>query len=186
MKLTCGFEMLAAQAAKRSVNVHDPAKLSDPKFRFFIEKLQENGYFQGELEGSKNYIFLLDQAKQFYATSDDSDDSFRFSSKVLELSQNYRHDPSEDVDEDDLGVASDDESWLDIEPESFDALLRQHFKLESEQRECSKTEPQLPTEIKKFLQSLSDFDGVQVIIFLLLGQNLYSLFCWDIQRLLLN
>ena len=101
MKLTCGFEMLAAQAAKRSVNVHDPAKLSDPKFRFFIEKLQENGYFQGELEGSKNYNFLLDQAKQFYATSDDNDDSFRFSSKVLELSQNYRHDPSEDVDEDD-------------------------------------------------------------------------------------
>jgi hypothetical protein len=130
-----------------------------------------------EIEGSKKYTILLEQARQYYtastATDDDQSNDLRFSTGILEMVKNYLHDTSES-NEDDSTTQSDDESWLDVEPESFDALLRQHFKLGSEQMDfssapeaeyssaTSRSESELPNEIKRFLQSLSEFDGIQV------------------------
>ncbi len=186
MKLTCGFEMLAAQASKRKSGPGDASRLSSTsstKFEHFLKKLIETGYFQGEIEGSKKYMIWLEQARQYYTTStaadDDQSNDLRFSSGILEIAKNYRHDASES-NEDDSAAKSDDESWLDVEPESFDALLRQHFKLGSEQMDfssageaesnaISKSESELPNEIKRFLQSLSEFDGIQVINMLYTG-----------------
>ncbi len=136
------------------------------------------------MEGSKKYSTLLQQARTFYSTStsaadDDENDpscpDLRFSSEILKMSKEYRPDPdpnSSGLTEED-SIPSDDESWLDVEPESFDALLRQHFKLETEKMEFAgagksgsvpdeKSESELPSEIKRFLQSLSEFDGIQV------------------------
>ena len=173
MKLTSGFEMLADQASKRKkVAVGESSSLmSGQKFDLFLNKLVDAGYFQGELEGSKNYTILYEKARQYYKTSTAADDDsidLRFSADILEMAKSYRHDePVEDSTEE-SSIPSDDESWLDVEPESFDALLRQHFKLESQKAEFSgssgpnKSEEELPSEIKRFLQSLSDFDGIQV------------------------
>ena len=137
------------------------------------------------MEGSKKYSTLLQQARTFYSTSTSADDDdendpscpdLRFSSEILQMSKGYRPDPdpasSGPISEED-SIPSDDESWLDVEPESFDALLRQHFKLETEKMEFAgagtsgsvldeKSESELPSEIKRFLQSLSEFDGIQV------------------------
>ena len=173
MKMTCGFEMLAEQASKRKkVAVSESSSLiSGQKFELFLKKLQDAGYFQGEMEGSKKYTILYEKARQYYKTSTAADDDsidLRFSADILEMAKNYRLGaPVEDSNEESSGP-SDDESWLDVEPESFDALLRQHFKLESPKAEFAessgpkKSEEELPSEIKRFLQSLSDFDGIQV------------------------
>ena len=160
MKLTCGFEMLAEQADKRNDGGR-AANSSDPKFQHFVKKLSETGYFRGELEGSKQHRLLLEQAQQFYATADN--DSQFSSSIILDLLHKFRLGALEVEDDQDL-ASSDDESWLDIEPESFDDLLRHHFRLDAERSEAasSKSESELPAEIKRFLQSLSDFDGIQV------------------------
>ena len=162
MKLTCGFEMLAEQATKRNAGCQASAS-SDPKFQHFVKKLFESGYFRGELEGSKQHQLLLEQARQFYAETD-NDSQFN-SSVILDLLQKYRL-GALDVDNDSSLASSDDESWLDVEPESFDDLLRQHFKLDAEMSGAtsSKSESELPAEIKRFLQSLSDFDGIQVCL----------------------
>jgi hypothetical protein len=163
MKLTCGFEMLAEQAAKR--NEQSPGNnFLDKKFQHFVKKLTESGYFQGELVGSEKYRVLLEQARQFYSSNDD-DDTFRFSDQILQMSKIYRLEEAKETGGENL-ESSDDESWLDVEPESFDALLRQHFKLEGEPSDnipAQKSESELPTEIKRFLQSLSEFDGIQVL-----------------------
>ena len=195
MKLTCGFEMLAAQASKRKSGREALNSTSNQKFEHFLKKLSETGYFQGEIEGSKKYTMLLEQARQYYTTStaadDDQSNDLRFSSGILEMTNNYRHDASES-NEDDSTTKSDDESWLDVEPESFDALLRQHFKLGSEQMDfssapeaessaTSRSESEHPNEIKRFLQSLSEFDGIQVtelniiLIIILSNSNFDSL-----------
>ena len=138
------------------------------------------------MEGSKKYSTLLQQARTFYSTSTSADDDendpscpdLRFSSEILQMSKEYRPDPDPTstgpISEED-SIPSDDESWLDVEPESFDALLRQHFKLETEKMDFAgagtsesvpdeKSESELPSEIKRFLQSLSEFDGIQVYV----------------------
>jgi hypothetical protein len=136
------------------------------------------------MEGSKKYSTLLQQARTFYSTSTSADDDendpscpdLRFSSEILKMSKEYPPDPdsSGPISEED-SILSDDESWLDVEPESFDALLRQHFKLETEKMDFAgagtsgsvpdeKSESELPSEIKRFLQSLSEFDGIQVSV----------------------
>jgi hypothetical protein len=167
-----GLEMLAEQAAKRRTDCEATSSTSGPRFDRFVAKLTDTGYFKGELPGSKKYTSLLEQARQFYSASVDADSDdgggqeVRFSSEVLELSRNCRLAAPEDDEDPGDSLASDDESWLDVEPESFDALLRQHFKLESEKTEfgadAAKSDSELPAEIKRFLQSLSEFDGIQV------------------------
>ena len=173
MKLTCGFEMLASQAEKRNSSYSDLPN-SSQKFERFIKKLEQSGYFQGEMEGSRKHSTLLEQARTFYSTStgdeNDPNSDLRFSSEILRMSKDYRPDATEGSREED-SVSSDDESWLDVEPESFDNLLRQHFKVETEKMEFAgaapdeKSESELPNEIKRFLQSLSEFDGIQVFNF---------------------
>jgi len=170
MKLTCGLEMLASHSSAKKANQIQKSlsKVTSEKFEAFVKNLNKNGYFQGELEGSKKYTELLDRAKNFYQGSIENvqeSSGTRFSTDVLEIVKNYRHDALKELDPDD-NLPSDDESWLDINPESFDDLLKQHFKLGSNPpgATCRSETTELPQEIKKFLQCLSDYDGIQVFV----------------------
>ena len=54
MKISCGFEMLYKMSAPqlRISTEFDP---SDGRYRVFLRRLEERGYFEGELEGSEKW-----------------------------------------------------------------------------------------------------------------------------------
>ena len=80
IKITIGLSILL-QSAKKSAG-----SFSGSAFSNFVKKLQENGYFEGELEHSKRWTELHCRAKSFFITSVDdkkSNESFRFQGSVF-------------------------------------------------------------------------------------------------------
>ena len=55
----------------------------------------------------------------------------------------------------------DDDSWIDLKPETFDEMLKAHFKLKDEvdQTTKNKSKQEIPSEVKNFLKTMSDFEG---------------------------
>ncbi|XP_022251288.1 protein ecdysoneless homolog [Limulus polyphemus] len=91
MKLACGFEILVAGAKK---TLDEPGSQletvdfsNDPRWSKFIQNLKKNGYFRGELEGSRLYKQLLQQAQAFYSSTlgNSEDMCSSTSGKILQL-----------------------------------------------------------------------------------------------------
>jgi len=164
MKLTYGFEMIANNAIKTEQSV-GKIDVSCASYKNFLKKLTDSGYFQGELEGSKKYGELFNKANDYFGSFDVSIQMphARFSSELLQVLTNSNQESQVELDPED-SLPSDDESWLDVDPDSFDSLLRQHFKLRDVDPSYnnSQSQAEIPTEVKRFLQGLSDFDGIQV------------------------
>jgi hypothetical protein len=75
MRITCGFEMLCNRrgAAKRRNDTKCDDKIfcdkkgsHEEQRRTFFDSLKRNGFFKGELEGSKHWNELLKKAEEFY------------------------------------------------------------------------------------------------------------------------
>merc|ERR1712242_324980 len=60
----------------------------------------------------------------------------------------------------------DDDTWLNFEPASFDEMLKNHFNLNdhntasANNHESMKKEQAIPVELKNFLSSVSNFEGI--------------------------
>ncbi len=164
MKITCGFEIIASRARK-SEEEYGKIDVSSASYKKYLKRLTETGFFQDELEGSKKHTELLKKAHDYFISFHGSDlmPNARFSSELLKVLENLSADiPIMSEPDDDM--PSDDESWLDVSPDSFDNLLRQHFKLGPNDPSGTdqQTQAEIPAEVKRFLQGLSDFDGIQV------------------------
>ena len=61
----------------------------------------------------------------------------------------------------------DDDSWIDLKPETFDEMLKAHFKLKDEVDQTTKikSKQEIPSEVKNFLKSMSDFEGKLLLLF---------------------
>ncbi len=164
MKITCGFEIIASRARKIEEE-YGQLDVSSDRYKKFLKKLTDTGFFQDELEGSKKYTELIKKANDYFNSFDGSDlmPNARFSSELLKVMDSCSTDMKIEPELDD-DLPSDDESWLDVSPDSFDDLLRQHFKLGTSEPSGSDqpTQAEIPSEVKQFLQGLSDFDGIQV------------------------
>ena len=80
IKITVGLNILLLSAKKSSSSFDGSA------FSNFLEKLKNNGYFEGELEQSMRWTELYDRARSFFLTINDdkeSNDSFRFQGSVF-------------------------------------------------------------------------------------------------------
>ena len=146
-KLACGFEILANCKTHRE-DIEEA----------FIQNLTNNGYFQGEMKGSRKYDELYNQAKSHF---EDRNLDSEIKTPVMEL-----HELLETIDEiEDVEETLDppgDESWLDLEPETFDKMLENHFKLQSESNSSQqKSKESIPSEVKNFLKAMSDLQGVE-------------------------
>ena len=139
-KLTQGFEILFK--SKKTPKSH--------LFESYVQNLNNTGYFQDELQGSKKYNELLAKAKIHFETNNESVQDF--SDDLQELL-----DTSDDIVQDDL-EPEDDDSWLDVELNDFDDMLKSHFGVKGEP---VKTHDEIPDEIKTFLKTMSDLKGVE-------------------------
>ena len=176
-KITCGFEMLLAQCKASQSCDSDTSEFDEVRYSKFEKTLIANGYFRDELKGSKNWNVLTAQAKEYFSTSfqpkvspDEIDGNETFSNQLAKLvnqieakySTLIQH--TNEVQNEEVSKQPDDDSWLDFEPVSFDAMLKKHFDLDKKESSTNSAnvpqETSIPSQLKKFLGSVSNFEGV--------------------------
>merc|ERR1719414_2258180 len=151
-KLATGLEILLS----RSRGGED-ASYDVNEFNQFVVKLKEIGFFQGELEGSRKYKLLMEDCISFWQTSKSN---LKDESKQDDIVKMYKDalNSSEVVDNFFIGPPGqdDDEQWLEITPESLDKMLEAQFGVPS-----NGAGHQIPEEINKFLEGMSDMTCVE-------------------------
>ncbi|XP_050300653.1 protein ecdysoneless [Anthonomus grandis grandis] len=157
IKVACGFEILAVQA-KPSQDIE-----GDRGWAQYLKSLMEKGYFQGLLEGSRDYNYRLGKAKEYYV---EHRDSMHYSSaigqQILELLR------SSEVDHDLLEKESqhlppdDDDSWLDISVDDLDKMLQERYGQKKMFKVTESTDPSnFAQKVNTFLNHISDVEGAE-------------------------
>ncbi|CBY20605.1 unnamed protein product [Oikopleura dioica] len=169
IKITVGLNILLLSAKKSSSSFDGSA------FSNFLEKLENNGYFEGELEKSMRWTELYDRARSFFLTSNDdkeSNDSFRFQASFMikELSESFSglKDLPEHVSNFSDFPPESSIDWLCLDPKAFDQMLNERYnwdKKKSAQNEEENYADQLADmnkKMKNFVKTTSDFEGVNI------------------------
>ena len=179
-KISCGFEILLAQSKSDVCNMDLDCKFSFDHIGYckFEKNLIASGYFKNELRGSKKWNILTEQAKEYFRTVFSSTNSpdenicdINNSEHLLNLFNEIENKSSivtldDNSVQDEPSKEPDDDTWLDFEPASFDELLKNHFNfnennpLSDQKASAISKEQAIPTELKKFLSSMSNFDGI--------------------------
>ena len=125
-------------------------------FDKFLSKLNEVNYFQGELEGSKKYKELMESCQVFWNSASNPEEQRNIDS-LSEKWGNAKSNP-ESLENFLVGAPGpeDPDDWLDVTPESLDAMLEAKFGVAQKQ-----AEKDVPEEFAKFLGKMSDMDGVE-------------------------
>jgi len=154
-QLSLGLEIILSRHRK----LHEHSETS-PNTEKFLKKLEDVGYFQGELAGSVKYKSLLSKAKEFMRNSQQDSHHTRLDDLVDVVT---KFDTSADKAEPeppsgwlpDGGIADDDESWMEVTPESLDKLLAARFGVAT-----PTDEDNIPAELNAFLSRVSGLAGV--------------------------
>jgi len=175
-KITCGLEILLSQYKSDPEGDKIDSNFDEAKYQKFEKSLLANGYFQNELEGSKKWNILAEQAKEYFFSytqsktqSHDELTLDHYSAQLAKFVKRIEHESTQVVEnenpsyETDLSKPPDDDSWLNYEPDSFDEMLKDHFKISNNSIASNKmnvNEKALPSELKSFLSCVSNFEGV--------------------------
>lgn len=160
VKIACGFEILAAQG-KSSVNDIE----SDREWQKYYDSLKNKNYFQNELEGSKRYQELLQQAKDYYK---DNRDSMKSTHRIGdEILRDIKHIDMNLEDFKNLEKSlpdSDSDNWLNISPEELDEMLMKRYGIRNlfDKNLNSTSDGQLTDMLDNFLGQKSEYDGVDI------------------------
>lgn len=120
VKIACGFEILASQAKSSAINFD-----TDREWQKYCESLKDKNYFQNELEGSKKYQELLQQAKEYYKDNRDSmRTSYKIGDDILRSLKQLDVNFDEFKKKEQLLPDSDSDSWLNVSPEDLDDMLQ--------------------------------------------------------------
>ncbi|KAF7266105.1 ecdysoneless cell cycle regulator [Rhynchophorus ferrugineus] len=157
VKVACGMEILVAQA-KPSKDIE-----GDRAWDQYLKILKEKGYFQGLLEGSKDFNNLLNKAKEYYI---EHRDSMHYSPPIGQeiLLQLRKSDISyEQLQKDAQNLLpDDDESWLDICPEDLDKMLQERYGQKKVFKVDESTEPgTFAQKVNTFLNHVSEVEGAE-------------------------
>jgi len=150
-KLSLGLEILASRYRRPG-----DQQAEDASSTHFIKKLQGVGYFQGELEGSRKYKELLEQAKQFFVNSTDNVYHSRLD-KIMSSVEGYENGSLKAPEVGWLAPPGqpDSETWMEVTPESLDQMLAARFGV------AQGGEDKIPGALNAFLNKMSDMTGVE-------------------------
>ena len=86
--------------------------------------------------------------------------------QLRELLKEHMEDPKQSGFKKDDLKPEDDDSWIELKPETFDDMLSAHFKLKDDVTSDqsvnkNKSTQDIPSEVKNFLKAMSDFEGVE-------------------------
>lgn len=165
MKLAHGFEILCNKCGDELGDMSDTSiPVNDVMWLKYVNALKGKNYFRGELEGSILYKQLLENAKRFYqdniATTHREDNPGKvilqlLKSVVVDIEERRRAEP-------DL-PPPDDDSWLDLTPESLDAMMKERGGDYGNEDDTGSglDLSKVADSMKTFVANISDIDGAE-------------------------
>ncbi|XP_005111816.1 protein ecdysoneless homolog [Aplysia californica] len=129
VKLAHGFEILCSKCRDEDSRTVNGELVLDSHIRWqqFRRSLQSQGYFRGEIEGSRLYQELLRDAKHFFASQIEDDESFdseNMGQQVLRHIKQLQPKFDEFRRTERTLPASDDDEWMHVTPDQVDELMR--------------------------------------------------------------
>lgn len=159
IKIACGFEILAAQAS--SPKTKDDLNTNKQWLNYKMS-LEQKNYFQGLLDGSKEYNELLNTAKEFFI---ENETSMYVSPKIgVEVKQLLN---SLDISKSELQEAeknlppSDKDDWLNVSSDDLDRMLVERYGIKKLYKPNGTVDAdEFSNNIESFLNMKSDYDGI--------------------------
>lgn len=158
VRVASGFEILASQAKSSSTDIDN-----DANWHRYLSSLKQKSYFKGLLEHSNEYNDLLNKAKEYFTNNRDTMQSVpEIGGVVLNLMKTIEYDEEELEAEAKNLPKDDDESWLNINPEELDKMLRERYGQKEFMNVNKNTDAAVFTEkVTEFLNRMSCVDGVE-------------------------
>ncbi|KAG1659524.1 Protein ecdysoneless [Nymphon striatum] len=164
MKLACGFEILVCNASADTNENYVPSFQdleNSIKWQKFVHSLKDKNYFQNQMEGSKLYISLLNQARDYYISSmqNSSDSSSgHIGSKIKNMLKSLEVDMNKLKEEENSLHSPDDDNWLALTPEQLDDILSSKGKVDYDEKDFANV---IPEKLSKFVEHISSFKGAE-------------------------
>lgn len=159
VKIACGFEILTSQA-KSSKNDLE----TDREWQKYLDSLKNKNYFQNELDGSKKYQELLQQAKDYYKENRDSMRStYQIGDEILRDMKQIDMNLDQFRDLEKSLPDSDSDGWLNISPEELDDMLTKRYGIRNLlDKNLNEGDGQLTDMLDNFLGQKSEYDGIDI------------------------
>ncbi|KAJ6641855.1 Protein ecdysoneless [Pseudolycoriella hygida] len=157
VKLACGFEILASQA-KPEQDI-----TSSRGWQTYMDSLIKRGYFQGYLEHSKDYNRLLESAKEYFKTNlDNVPYGLEVGNHMLDTLKQIDC-CSDDFQQNDDGMESDNDDWLNVSPDELDKMLNSQYGMKKTFSPNGNSDASEFTDnLTEFLDKKSEFDGIEI------------------------
>lgn len=167
MKIAAGFEILASQAAS-STNVDELD--NDKDWHLFMNRLNANNYFDGNIEHSKEHTRRLQNAKEYYKMFADSrpiatdEAAQRVLKHLKELHSSHDSFNADEMQE--YKAIDDSDDWLNMSVEDLDKMLAERYGVKKTYHASDDVDMQAATDLtgnlEEFLKQKSEFDGVDL------------------------
>ncbi|KAH9492818.1 hypothetical protein Btru_024789 [Bulinus truncatus] len=128
VKLAHGFEILCSKYQSPS-STHVNGEYWDEsnlRWQHFKKSITSKGFFKGEIEGSKLYMNLLEEARQFFKSqlNGEIDDEDNLGKIIVQYINQHSSKFDEFRKADKVLPPSDDDSWMNVTPEQVDQMLK--------------------------------------------------------------
>ncbi|XP_013172153.1 PREDICTED: protein ecdysoneless homolog [Papilio xuthus] len=153
-KLSFGFQVIMNQS-KRD-------KFSSLEYIKYIKNLDKNNYFNGNIEGSKDYNLLLEKAKEYFIETESPVISYIYENIAELMSSSEYKALKESLPQNNNLYLFEEKSdnWLNVNPDELDDLLNQNYKKQVHSDDLIK--PSVVTSgLSKFLSQRSDYEGIE-------------------------
>lgn len=155
-KITSGFKMII----NRSINIY-----SSKEYQKFLKSLTDNGYFRGNIEGSRDYKELIHKANSYFS-SVESPIISNVASKMSEITASDEYSKTIVMLQSATSpyLLEDDEDWLKIHPNQLNTLLNSHYGKKKIFENNDIITPQaISTQLTQFLRNTSDYEGIESV-----------------------
>ncbi|XP_037931357.1 protein ecdysoneless [Teleopsis dalmanni] len=157
VKIACGFEILTSQTKNAKSEENDQNWLD------YRKSLTSKGYFRNNIEGSAEYIRLLNTAREFF---NENNGRFRTNAfvgnEIIDILKSADINVDQFRDEENNLKPSDCDDWLNINAEQLDAMLQERYgprKLYKPDGDIDAAE--FTKNITDFLEKQSQIEGIE-------------------------
>ena len=162
LKLTYGFEILYNQQSgyTKEISKETSNNPSGQQWEKYLNALTKHGYFQNEVEGSRLYTRLLENAKEYFnRVSMNSKQIWNISNEIKQLVEDMPN-LEKASDHIDNFPPDDDESWLEVSPEELDSILSQYGQTGiSTGKDIDLS--QVVNGMNSFVETISSYEGAE-------------------------
>lgn len=153
-KLAFGFQIIMNES-KRD-------KFSSLEYNKYINNLKKNNYFNGNIEGSKDYNQLLLKAQTYFKETESPVISYIYENIAQLMSTNEYKELKQSLQQNShlYLFEEDSDNWLNVSPDEIDDFLKKNYRKQVQSDDLTK--PSIVTSgLSNFLSQRSDYEGIE-------------------------